>query len=242
MNCRLLASFGLVAAALAPSPVEAQRTMARMVRRAFDYNAVELGLIGGPNRTAVTGAGPIDARFRGMLGGFVSVRLGEGFRLRPEMLASNKAVASQAILVTPCLPPGPCPTFRQTETTSLTWLEAPILLEYGFNHRGRAGLKVFAGPFVAIRVACSLGTATQGSPAREVRSCAQLVDASTQFNNGDAGFVVGGGLTAGPLGIGLRWSRSLVPLAPFQPDGTSRLVGAKQSTLSATVEISTKIW
>ena len=31
-------------------------------------------------------------------------------------------------------------------------------------------------------------------------------------------------------------------MAPFQPTGTSRLIGAKQSTLAVTLEFSTRVW
>lgn len=240
-----LVLLGLVAGAFNPVPAPAQRRMASMVRRAFDYNAIEVGFIGGANRSTATGAGPIAPRVRGSLGGFLSLRLGDGFRFRPELLMSVKAVATETDLIPPCLPPGPCPgPFRQTETTSATWLEAPMLLEYRFRGPGRGGLvpKLYGGPFLAIRMSCSIATAVEMSPSRVVRSCAEPSQGFGSYNNGDAGFVVGGGVATRGVGIGLRWTRSLAEVAPFQAAGGSRLIGAKLSVLAATVEFSTRLW
>ncbi len=235
----------LAAAAVAPE-LPAQRRLASYVRRAFDYRAVEIGLVGGPNRNSVTGAGPIEPRFRGMLGGFASVRLGDGLRLRPELLVSGKQVAIDTDIVDPCQP-GPCPLpFVETETTAITWVEAPLLLEYRFDPigRGRLAPKIYGGPFMAIRISCSLSVTQvpRSSGDRLVRSCATDNTGGTRFNNGDAGFVIGGGIGTGSVGIGLRWTRSLVEMAPFQLNGTSRLIGAKQSTLAATLEFATRLW
>jgi hypothetical protein len=242
-----LATAVLAIAILAPIEASAQRRFAGYVRRAFDYRAVEVGVVGGPNRSSVTGAGPIDARFRGMLGGFASVRLGDGLRLRPEVIVSGKQVATSTSIFAPCLPPGPCAETVETETTSFTWLEAPLLLEYRFDQiAGRFGPKLYAGPFMAIRIGCSLAV-SQAPPLeadgdRLVRSCATEHTGNTRFNNGDAGFVAGGGIGTGSVGLGFRWIRSLVEVAPFQPAGTSRLIGAKQSTVAVTLEFSTRVW
>ncbi len=242
-----LATPVLLAVILVPIELSAQRRFAGYVRRAFDYRAVEVGVVGGPNRSSVTGAGPIDARFRGMLGAFASVRLGDGLRLRPELLVSGKQVATNTDFFPPCLPPGPCQPITETETTSITWLEAPLLLEYRFDQiAGRLGPKLYAGPFMAIRIGCSLSTSRVPAPAtagdRLIRSCATENTGGTRFNNGDAGFVVGGGFGTGSVGIGFRWIRSLAEVAPFQSTGTSRLIGAKQSTLAVTLEFSTRLW
>ncbi len=241
MRITFLMLLGLVAG----TPALAQRRMASLVRRAFDYNAIEIGIVGGPNRSTATGAGPIEPRVRGSLGGFLSLRLGDGFRFRPEVLVTAKALATETELIPPCLPSGPCPgPFLQTETTSATWIEGPILLEYRFRPPGRGRLvpKVFGGPFLAIRVSCSIATAVETSLSRVVRSCAEPSQGFGAFSNGDAGFVVGGGVTTGRVGIGLRWSRSLAEVAPFQANGGSRLIGAKMSVLAATVEFSTRLW
>lgn len=243
-------AFGLLLiAAVIPAELSAHRRLASYVRRAFDYRAVEVGVIGGPNRNTVTGVGPVDPRVRGMLGGFASVRLGDGFRLRPELVVSGKQIATNSDINLPCLPPGPCPgPITETETTSITWLEAPILLEYRFDRfgTGRIGPKLYGGPFMAIRVGCSLSSPVSPTttPERDriVRSCSTDNTDGTRFNNGDAGFVVGGGIGTGSVGIGFRWTRSLVEVAPFQGNGFSRLIGAKQSTLSATLEFSTRLW
>lgn len=230
-------------------PVVGQRRLGSYVRRAFDYRAVEVGVIGGPNRTTVTGAGPIDPNIRGSLGAFVSVRLGEGFRLRPEVLVTGKRVGAEpfSVLDQPgilrdCLPNAPCPQSIDFETVTLTWIEAPLLLEYRFGGLGRAvSPRLYGGPFLALRVGCSESLVLLNPSERLVRSCGEQTALSPQYNNGDGGFVLGGAVARRGVAVGLRWTRSLAEVAPFQAS-VSRLVGAKQSTLTATLEFSTRLW
>lgn len=229
--------------ALAHHEAVGQRRIGAVVRRAFDYRAVEAGVIGGPNRTTLTGAGPVDPSFRGMLGGFASVRLGAGFRLRPELLVSGKQFGVVPSSTADCLPTGPCPASTDWENTSVTWLEAPLLLEYRPDGFSRAfAPRFFAGPFLALRVGCSQTAVPDQTPIRLVRTCGTPTTTSPQFNNGDGGFVLGGGLFRHGVGLGLRWTRSLAEVAPFQSSSASRLIGAKQSTLTATLEFSTRLW
>ncbi|MFN0180618.1 MAG: outer membrane beta-barrel protein [Gemmatimonadales bacterium] len=235
----------LTSVAASGSEVAAQRRLGNYVRRAFDYRAVEAGLVGGPNRTTLTGAGPVNPSVRGMLGGFVSVRLGDGFRLRPEVLVSGKQSGVTTELLPPCAPPGACAAIIQRENTSLTWLEAPLLLEYRPDGFGRDfAPRLFAGPFLALRVGCSQSVRTSNDPnnIHLVRTCGDQTPQSPQFNNGDGGFVLGGGLYRRGVGVGLRWTRSLAEVAPFQSGNFSTLFGAKQSTLTATLEFATRLW
>jgi hypothetical protein len=235
----------LTSVAASGSELAAQRRLGSYVRRAFDYRAVEAGVVGGPNRTTLTGAGPVNPSVRGMLGGFVSVRLGAGFRLRPEVLVSGKQSGFTTEILPPCVPPGPCTPIIERENTSLTWLEAPLLLEYrpeGFSRDFAP--RFFAGPFLALRVGCSQSVRSSNDPnnIQLVRTCGDQTAQSPQFNNGDGGFVLGGGLYRHGVGIGLRWTRSLAEVAPFQSGNFSQLLGAKQSTLTATLEFATRLW
>ena len=238
----------IVFAVLAHQEAIAQRSIGSYVRRAFDYRAVEAGVIGGPNRTSLTRAGSIDPEVRGMLGAFISVRLGAGFRLRPEALVAGKRTGATYSFLTPCLPPGPCPSVIESQRTTVTWLESPLLVEYrpgGFSRRFAP--RLYAGPFLAIRVGCSLSTQTGAQPgtSRLVRACADDPAANPHVNNGDGGFVVGGGIHRHGVGLGLRWTRSLADLAPptIGPNpNPSRLTGARQSTLTATLEFATQLW
>lgn len=237
----------LLAVALGCSvPLEAQRRIGRAVRRAFDYRAVEVGVVGGPNRSTMVGGGSFDARFKGLLGGFVSVRLAEGLRLRPEVLISGKDVAATDQVVPPCLPPGPCPALYLTETTRLTWLEAPLLIEYRFDDVLGSNLapKVYAGPFLALRLGCSLSSPVSPTPnpdpgdtQRLVQGCDTAGRTASRFNNGDGGFVIGAGIGTGPVGLGFRWIRSLTKVGQ-----TNRFLGARQSTVALTLEFSTRLW
>jgi hypothetical protein len=234
----------------------AQRIRLDRLRRAIDrHYDVEIGFIGGPNRNTATGAGPVDPKFRGSFGGFLSVPVVGDFRIRPEIAVSGKQVGWRNEFIQPCLPDlpdAPCGPVSQLETGSFTWLEVPILLEARF-HRALRELgtpRLYAGPFVAVRLACSFAVpvpSDEPAPAgsdgpRLVTPCASGTAGSTRYNNGDAGFVVGGAIGLGPVGLGLRWIRSLVPIAPDQSTVDGRpFVGAKHSTLALTLEFGTRI-
>lgn len=107
-----------------------------------------------------------------------------------------------------------------------------------------------------VRLACSLadpigaGTAPDAGQSlpeadaapRLVRSCDDPDASTTRPNNGDAGFVIGAALAAGGIGVGFRWTRSVVPIAPYQTVlDESHLVGAKNSTLAVTLEIAARV-
>ena len=248
----LVASLVLAAASL-PTAANAQR-WSRPIRRVIDhyYAPVELGLIGSVNRNTVTGAGPVDPRFRGSIGGFMSLPLGTVFRLRPEVMVSGKYIAETDELNVPfdpfpCLPAVSCVPVLQETTRSLTWLEIPVLLEARFRRAlgGWGTPKVYGGPFVAVRLSCNVSikgvdeNAPAPTSARLIKSCDEFQPNAT-YNNGDAGFVLGAGVSAGLVGVGFRWTRSLVPVAPFG-SSVGRLAGAKQSTLALTLELATRL-
>src|SRR5262245_13733672 len=88
---RPIVLFGFLVPALAgPGPASAQRWDRPIRRMVEHYYSVELGLIGGVNRNTVTHAGPIDSRYRGFGGAFVSLPLAStSFRVRPELLVSG---------------------------------------------------------------------------------------------------------------------------------------------------------
>ncbi|MBM4187625.1 MAG: PorT family protein [Gemmatimonadetes bacterium] len=220
----------------------AQRRLGSYVRRAFDYRAVEVGIIGGPNLTSISGTEATDSEIRGTLGGFASVSLGEGFRLRPEVLITGKRVGAAPLTVIDCLPTG-CPQDVARETVHLTWIEAPLLLEYRFRGPpGGLSPRLYGGPFMALRIGCSEALRLVNPSERLVRSCGEANTTGTRYNNGDGGFVLGAGLARRGVGVGVRWTRSVARVAPTpQPTG-NRLVGGRQSTLTATVEFSTRVW
>lgn len=252
MRTSILFRLALGALVMAPSGLLAQRRAFERIRRLVDRDgAVEIGVIGGPNRNTVTGVGPADAKVRGSLGGFVSVPLVGPIRLRPELAVTGKRVGFTSTAFTPCLPPGPCPPVTIRETASFTWLEAPLLFEARFPRAFGRWItpRIYGGPFLAVRLACSLSTPLDTAPVPEGGASPQLVQSCTDpdasaihYSNGDAGFAIGGTIAAGGVGIGFRWTRSLVPLAPDQTVlDQSRLVGAKSSTLAITVEFAARI-
>jgi len=253
MRRSILPALVLAGIAMLPTALPAQRRTLQRIHRFLDRDAaVEIGVIGGPNRSTVTGAGEVDPKIRGSLGGFLSVPVIGSIRLRPEVSVSGKQVGFTNTLIPPCLPTGdPCLPVTETEKASFTWLEAPLLIEARFPRAISRDLtpRLYAGPFIAVRLACSFSNPVATTPIPEgstgpelVRPCTSADGSATRYNNGDAGFVVGGTIAAGGIGIGLRWTRSLVPIAPDQSatDG-SRLIGAKSSTLAVMLEFATRI-
>jgi len=236
---------------LLPASADAQRRGSDRYRRHVSFgNDIEIGLIGGPNRNTVTGAGPVDAKFRGSLGAFLSVPVMGSIRLRPEVAVSGKQVGFLEPFGS--CDPGPCDPLGQRQTASFTWLEAPLLVEARFNRAlgGWGTPRIYGGPFVAVRLSCSFATPIDASQEpladnetpRIVRPCNAADGTSARYNNGDAGFVVGGAIAAGSVGLGVRWTRSLVPIAPDQSGlGGGRLIGAKHSTLAVTLEFATRL-
>jgi hypothetical protein len=204
---------------------------------------VELGLIGMVNRNTVTGAGPVDARIRAAAGGFLSVPVARGFRFRSEFLVRGTEVGRTEVFLPPCIPEIDC----SRTLHSSTWLELPLLLEARLPRARYAGFRptVFAGPFLAVRLGCSESTGPgldpvplQSSGAKLVQSCDGLTGGS--YNNGDAGFVVGAGVARGGVGISHRWTRSLVPVAPFGSN-LGFLAGAKGSSLALSLELISRL-
>jgi hypothetical protein len=52
--------------------------------------------------------------------------------------------------------------------------------------------------------------------------------------------VAGAGFAIGGFGLNARWTRSLVPIAPWG-SSTGQIAGAKQSTLALFVDIGTRL-
>lgn len=242
--------------AILPALLDAQRGRVDRVRRALTFgDYVEAGLVGGPNRNTVTGAGPVDAKIRGFGGAFLTIPVAGDLRIRPEALLSGKNVGESFEIQPPCLPPGGCPPITQRRTAAFTWLEVPILAEVRFPGMfGRGSMpRLYGGPFLGVRLSCSF-VEPVGAPVAETGSgqaagseivspCDPPNGPGPRYNNGDAGFVLGGTLGVRGIGIGARWTRSLVPVAPDQVLlGSTRLIGAKHSTLALTLELTTRIY
>ncbi len=245
--------FLLVAVGLAPGALSAQRArLDRIGRAILGTDATEVGVFGGPSRTTATGAGPLEAGYRGVVGGFVSVPMVGRMRLRPELAVTGTRVGYTLTYQTPCAPPGPCPSAYQAEAVSVAWLEMPLLVEARFSggSRRRVTPRLVAGPFVAIRIRCQIaagepliGQVPSGvTEPTTTRGCERGGQGGESYHNGAAGFVVGASLALRGLGLGARWTRTLTPVAPF--DGgfnSSRLVNAKLSTVAVLFEVATRL-
>ena len=213
--------------------------------------AVQVGLVGGLNRSTMTGVGPIEAEFAGQAGLFAQFQLARHVSFRPEMSVSWKRVGTTGGFPIPC-DPGPCPlagsalVVAPDETTSLSWLEVPLLAQVSLPPIGGSITpRLIAGPYVAIRLSCSVSSTSNifydlpaersEAPVTLSRSCADATPSG--YGNGDAGYVLGAGIGTRRFGVGLRWTRSLVATVPFSSFGTSPLMGGKQSTLAITLDM-----
>ena len=210
---------------------------------------VAVGLVGGVNRSTMTGVGPVNAEFAGQAGLYGQFQLGSRISFRPEVSVSWKRLGTGGTAI-PC-DPGPCPLASQVsyipndQTTSLSWLEVPLLAQVTLPQIG-GGItpRLIAGPYVAIRLSCSVSSPISvydmpatGSyaPITVNQSCADATPSGV--GNGDAGYVLGAGIGTGRFGVGLRWTRSMVATVPFSSFGNSPLMGGKQSTLAITLDM-----
>ncbi|MGE0441168.1 MAG: outer membrane beta-barrel protein [Gemmatimonadales bacterium] len=236
----------LLLLALMPAVSAAQRGRLDRLRRVItrdDY--VEIGLVGGVNWSTLTGSDRITARVSGTGGGFLSVPVAGSLRLRPELSVDNRRVESTRDIIPPCLPPGPCPPIEERQVATFTWLEAPVLAEWRMDGALGRSLRprIYGGPFVAIRLGCSFTTPVEGGGSTSFVVGCGSPDVGNQYHNGDAGFILGGAIASGGLGIGARWIRSLVPVAPAGSNpGAGYLLGAKSSTLVLTMEFGTRLY
>ena len=213
---------------------------------------VQVGLVGGVNRSTMTGVGPVNAEFAGQAGLFAQFRLGSKVSFRPEMSVSWKRLGTGGSPI-PC-DPGPCPLATQLsyipndQTTSLSWLEVPLLAQVSLPRIGSdITPRLVAGPYVAVRLSCSVSSTTNfiydlpggieppGPVVTYSQGCAEATGSS--HGNGDAGYVLGAGIGTRRFGVGLRWTRSMVATVPHAPFGNSSLAGGKQSTLAITVDL-----
>lgn len=217
---------------------------------------IELGVRGGLNRTTMTGVGPIGGRIEGQAGLFARFPVSSALAFRPEIGIAVKQSEweFENALVCPaealCTQPTPV-SASTVERTTFTWLEVPLLLEATLPElAGGVTPYLAAGPFLAVRpgrVRCSTGFGSDTQPLAESTGLLARCDdqygeeGPSRANNGDAGFVLGGGVRIGGVGASLRWTRSLVAAVPFTPFGFSRLMGGKQSMVSLTIELAKRM-
>lgn len=237
-------SLGLGLAALCAADLPAQQ------------RDIEAGFIGGINHNTMTGVGPVDARVAGQAGIYGHFRIGQHVSFRPEASVSWKRIGtSQVFQNPPPCDPGPCPMLRSSAsagletTTSMTWLEIPLLAQVSLGTLGGGNIvpRFIAGPYVAMRLSCSVSTSGNvfydvpagiQPPGPLVTYSQSCGDATGQaYGTGDAGYVLGAGLGTRRFGVGVRWTRSLVATVPFSGFGVSPLTGGKQSTLALTIDV-----
>jgi hypothetical protein len=140
-----------------------------------------------------------------------------------------------------------------TDRATFSWLEVPLLAEWRPAGPTVLGVtpRVFAGPFVAVRLGAVSCVRTTRYPlpdgdihdlmarAAFVSSCEGDYnrDGASPASTGDAGFILGGVVRRGTIGVGARWTRSLTDAVRPAFPGTSQLEGARHSTLSLFIEV-----
>jgi len=214
---------------------------------------LEVGVRAGPNRSTLTGsAGPIAAGFQGQIGAFLTVPMSARWAIRPELAITRKKVQFTGP-ESPCPAEGPCIAIyvpaSETGRTTFTWVEVPLLAQFRLPAIGPLNVtpQLMAGPFLAVRlgqVDCQrfgpptspeeLSTAPSGSCNEDYQPAG-----AHPASNGDAGFVLGGVLRRGNVGLGVRWTRSMVDAILGSPFTSSPLTGGRHSTLTLSVELAT---
>ena len=187
------------------------------------------GFVAGVNRTTLS-RNSVDGGTGGAFGLTTRWPLAGAVRLRVDGLVTRRVVRHDiggCPFFFPCtpdqvLPPG-------TRSVRLTQFDVPVLLEARAT-RGAVRPWVLGGPYGSARIGCSArddhGTVVASS------SCAD------DLRGLHAGFVVGGGIELGRVGVGVRWTRSLTSLSkPVPADGSSLFGDAHLSTLSLVVEV-----
>lgn len=230
--------FGLAAVLGTAPPVVAQ-------------NDARLGMLAAVSRSTMVGAFDAQGRFSGQVGLFAAVPVGRSLALRPELSVAWRRVGSAAFLAPQCPVEMLCTQSlaEVEEVTATNWLEVPVLVELTLPSAGRVRPILMAGPYGAIRLACSFTTSEPGMVST-VQTCRDgepiregpfPIEGIPPNRKADAGFVVGGGVRIGAIGVGLRWTRSLVvtfPEARFGGLGSTLLSGGRYSTVAVTVDVS----
>lgn len=228
-----------------PATVEAQRS------------GVEGGLFGGPNRNLLVGGGSTHSRIHPQVGVFLVAPITRSFAIRPELVLSRKGFEySEGSTSCPagwlCAAPDHLLVVApEVVRPAFTWLELPVLAAVRLPEISGSGLRpqLVAGPFVALRVGgvqCDR-YAPPGAPDIAANSVDGLIrsscsgdyepDGGRVARNGDAGFVLGAVLRRGAVGVGLRWTRSLVAALEESAFAPATLSGGRHSTLALTVEL-----
>lgn len=98
----------------------------------------------------------------------------------------------------------------------LSTLEAPLMLRLGLGQRGGLTPHIYAGPYLAIQLECTVQDSSM--------DCADRPDIDT--NTVDVGGIAGGGVTlrGGPFVLtgGLRYGFGVSTLAEFELDGVTQ--------------------
>ena len=143
----------------------------------------------------------LERRIGYTVGGFVAIRLGNGFSVQPEALYTQKGVGADA----------PAGTASSEFKLKADYVDAPVLGRITFG-KGLRGY-VFAGPSLNFLISAKAKSGFSGT--------ASETDVSEGMESFEAAFVLGGGIEIGPLLVEARWSEGLTNILK---EGTSPAV------------------
>lgn len=234
---RTLCLLGLSAVLSAGQPAVAQ-------------DGARLGVLAAVNRSTMVGAFDAEGRFSGQMGLYATVPVGRSLAIRPELSVAWRRVGSSTFLALQCPIEFLCTQSlaEVDEVTSTSWLEVPILVELALPAAGSVRPILTAGPYGAIRLACSyttsvpnaVGTVQSCRDGEPIQGAPMPIEGIPPNRKADAGLVVGAGFRAGAVGVGFRWTQSLVvsfPEARFGGLGATPLSGGRYSTVAVIVDV-----
>jgi hypothetical protein len=138
---------------------------------------MELGLQGGVNVFTFSGSDATGAKSRTTFfaGASLTVPFGQAIFLEPQVLYSGKGASYT--------------DSSGTATLKLTYLEVPVLLGVNLTPSARAGLRIFAGPTVGLKLSCNAELSSGGVTVSG--SCSSDAVKSTDFGvTGGAGLAL----------------------------------------------------
>lgn len=196
--------------------------------RAAAAPAARFGLLAGLNSATLAGenalvdGGKLD-RHTGFVGGvYLEVPLGaSGLAFRPELLYAQKGVRYRMSSFDPQFP------LDLRATVRLSYVEAPLLLQYTVPTAGRLRPQLYGGPALAVRTGCRFVVRVEADTPAETTSIdcdnpGLAVGADGPgFRRLDVGGVVGGALAFGAGGraltVGARYTHGLRRIAANAP-------------------------
>jgi hypothetical protein len=200
------------------------------------------GILAGYNSATLDGENFFDegsatqSRRNGLTGGlYLTFPLGaSGLAFRPEVLYSQKGVRYASTFQAPPSTGVPSSLAARADVR-LSYVEAPLLLQYTVPTSGGLRPQLYAGVAPALRTSCEVGirVAGLGTTFNERSDCddlGELLEEDTPaFRRFDVGGVVGGALAFGvggrALTVGVRYTHGFLTLTDDSDSPKNRAIG-----------------